>query len=330
MFQNQALKQQAQERVAAAKLEKKIILFYAGSLAALSVASLLANLLIDRVMPQTGGLSTMGLRSFFSTLTSILPVVTSLLTMCLGFGYMGGMVRVSRGQYASPNALRTGFERFWPLLRLALLKGLLVLAASIAASYLATFIFILSPFSNRFLSIVEPMISGGSLLSEGTLVLDPGMAESILAASVPMLMIFLIVSALLVVPLLYRLRMTDYILYDHPEVGALYAIRESKRMMRGNRLAMFKLDLSFWWFYLAWAASYSVSYAAPLLALAGIQLPVSGDVSTVIFFLLSCAGEFAVSYYLRNRVEVTYALAYNALKPEEASGGAVLGNIFQM
>lgn len=329
-FQNQALKRQAREKVASCKLEKKIILFYAGSLCAISVIFMLADLLLSYMTPQAGGLSTMGMRSFLSSLSSILPILNFLLSMCLGFGYLGGMVRVSRGQYASPNALRTGFERFWPLLRLTLLKSLMLFGCTICASYLSAILFTMSPFSDRFLELVTPMVSGGSLLNEGTLVLEEGAAEAILSASIPMMVMFLIVMALLVVPLFYRLRLTDYVLFDHPEAGAMYAIRESKRMMRNNRLAFFKLDLSLWWFYLALAACTAISYGVSLLALVGIQFSGSSDSPYVFFFLLSCAADFAVSYGLRNQVAVTYALAYNSLKPQEPATGAVLGNIFQM
>ena len=330
MIQNRELKQQARERLEACPQEKKIGLFYGGSLLAISVIYLLADLLISRLTPQAGGLSTIGVRSFMSALSSILPVVTFLLSMCLSFGYMGGMVRISRGQYASPNALRTGFERFWPLLRLTFFKGLITLGFSMGAFYLATVIFTLSPFSNRLVQDLEPMVSGGSLLSEGTLELTDGVIDAVNASMLPLMAIFLIVAAVFVVPLLYRLRMTDYVLYDHPEAGALYAIRESKKMMRFHRFSIFKLDLSFWWFYLAMAVSYGLNYVPLFLSISGISLPMGADALSILFFLLSCATEFVVIYFLRSRMEVTCALAYNELKPKEHSTGAVLGNIFQM
>lgn len=330
MIQNRELKQQARERLEACPQEKKIGLFYGGSLLAISVIYLLADLLISRLTPQAGGLSTIGVRSFMSALSSILPVVTFLLSMCLSFGYMGGMVRISRGQYASPNALRTGFERFWPLLRLTFFKGLITLGFSMGAFYLATVIFTLSPFSNRLVQALEPMVSGGSLLSEGTLELTDGVIDAVNASMLPLMAIFLIVAAVFVVPLLYRLRMTDYVLYDHPEAGALYAIRESKKMMRFHRFFIFKLDLSFWWFYLAMAVSYGLNYVPLFLSISGISLPMGTDALSILFFLLSCATEFVVIYFLRSRMEVTCALAYNELKPKEHSTGAVLGNIFQM
>lgn len=330
MIQNRELKQQARERLEACPQEKKIGLFYGGSLLAISVIYLLADLLISRLTPQAGGLSTIGVRSFMSALSSILPVVTFLLSMCLSFGYMGGMVRISRGQYASPNALRTGFERFWPLLRLNFFKGLIVLGFSMGAFYLATILFTLSPFSDRLIQALEPVVSGGSLLSEGTMELTEGVIEAVNASLLPLMAIFLVIAAVFVVPLLYRLRMTDYVLYDHPEAGALYAIRESKKMMRFHRLSVFKLDLSFWWFYLALALSYALNYAPMFLSVSGISLPVEGEALSVLCFLLSCAAEFVVIYFLRSRMEVTCALAYNRLKPKEQSTGAVLGNIFQM
>ena len=330
MIQNRELKQQARERLEACPQEKKIGLLYGGSLFVISVVYLLADLLISRLTPQTGGLSTIGTRSFMSALSGILPVVTSLLSMCLGFGYMGGMVRISRGQYASPNALRTGFERFWPLLRLTFFKGLIVLGFSMGAFYLATILFTLSPFSDRLIQALEPVVSGGSLLSEGTMELTEGVIDAVNVSLLPLMAIFLVIAAVFVVPLLYRLRMTDYVLYDHPEAGALYAIRESKKMMRFHRLSVFKLDLSFWWFYLALALSYALNYAPMFLSVSGISLPVEGEALSVLCFLLSCAAEFVVIYFLRSRMEVTCALAYNRLKPKEQSTGAVLGNIFQM
>ena len=330
MIQNRELKQQAENRLTSSQQEKKIILFYAGGLCIISVIYLLLDLLITSLTPQTGGLSTMGIRSFLSALSGILPVISFLLSMCLGFGYMGGMVRISRGQYASPNALRTGFERFWPLFRLTVLKGLILFGCAIGASYLTAIIFSFTPFANQFLGVVEPMMSGGSLLNEGTLVLNDAVMDALYSASIPILIIFLLVMAVFVVPMLYRLRMTDYVLYDHPEGGALYAIRESRKMMRNHRLAIFKLDFSFWWFYLALTICYGLNYSPVLLSLIGVTLPISPDVASVVFFLLSTLAEFALNYFLRNKMEVTYALAYNALKPQEQSGGVVLGNIFQM
>ena len=330
MMQNRELKQQALDRLGSAQQEKKLSLYYGGAVCGISVIFMLLDLLISSRIPQTGGLSTIGLRSFLSTLSSILPVISFVLSMCLGFGYLGGMLRISRGQYASPNALRTGFERFWPLLRLTVLKAMILTGLSIGATYLASTIYTLSPLSDSLLETLQPMLSGGSLLSQGSVTLDARVVDAVYDAIPAIGLIFLAVMLIFVVPIFYRLRLTDYVLLDHPEAGAMYAIRQSKLMMRGNRMAMFKLDLSFWWFYLLLALSNLIAYGVPLLGILGISLPVSADVASVLFFLLSAIADLAIIYFFRARIEVTYALAYNSLKPPEVSGGAVLGNIFQM
>lgn len=47
----------------------------------------------------------------------------------------------------------------------------------------------------------------------------------------------------------YRYSLCFYILADHPEMGILEALRESSRLMKGNKLKMFLLELSItgWW-----------------------------------------------------------------------------------
>jgi uncharacterized membrane protein len=54
------------------------------------------------------------------------------------------------------------------------------------------------------------------------------------------------------IPAYYRYRQAYYILLDNPEKDALQCIRESKEMMKGHKMDLFILDLSFiGWFLLA-------------------------------------------------------------------------------
>ena len=325
------LKKTAREKLQNAKNQKDIILLYAAITLGLGLLILLLQLTLNQKISHTGGLSGMNSRNMLSALSNFLPLVSSLLTMCLGFGYMGGMLRVSRGQYASRNALKTGFERFWPLLRLKLLLGAVLLGLGIGASYLASLIFMLSPFSDSFLNAIAPAVSGGSLLTGGTITLAEAALDAVTAASGPIIVIFLALILAFVVPMLYRFRMADYVLYDHPEAGAMYALRESRKMMQGSRWQLFRLDLSFWRYYLITVLTAVLAYGDVLLSLAGVSLPLDETVSYLLFYLLSVAAAFAQLYFLRNPMEVTYALAYDRLKPkEEKQNGAVLGNIFQM
>ena len=330
-FPTRELKNTAADRLRSAKNQKDIVLLYAAITLGVSCACTLLQFLLSSRISQTGGLAGMSSRGFFSALSSFLPILSAIVAMCMDFGFMGGMVRISRGQYASRNALKTGYERFWPLLRLKLLLAAILLAFALGSSYLASFLFLLSPFSNSFMSAMSPAISGGSLLSGGSITLDEGTLDALYAASGPLIAIFLVVIAVVLIPIVYRYRMADYVLYDHPEAGALYALRESRKMMRGNRFGLFRLDLSFWWYYALTLVASVLSYGDVLLALAGVSLPISGNALFALFYLLSLVASFLQLYFLRNRMEVTYALAYAQLKPkEQPQNGVVLGNIFQM
>ena len=330
-FQSRQLKQTASENLQKAKNQREILLLYAAGMLGLSCLNLVIQALVSNGISQTGGLIHMGNRSFLSAVSTFLPVLCSIGNLCLGFGYLGGMLRISRGQYASRNALRTGFERFWPLVRMKLLLGLVYLGAGIGASYLSAVIFLLSPFSAGFEEQLAPLISGSSLLTGSTdLVLDDATLSALSTAAIPLLLIFLVVALALVVPLLYRYRMADFVLLDHPESGAMYALRESRKMMRGSRFGLFRLDLSFWWYYLLSVLVSALAYGDVLLALLGVSLPMSETAASFLFYFLYLAADFALLYCFYNKLNVTYALAYNQVKPKEETGGAVLGNIFQM
>ena len=89
--------------------------------------------------------------------------------------------------------------------------------------------------------------------------------------------------------------------------------------------------MSFWWFYLVQLLATVVSYGYAIFAMMGMELPGNGDVWYFMFMTCYFGIHFAANYFLRSRVEVAYAPAYDCLKPEEKKPeGVVLGNIFQM
>ena len=90
----------------------------------------------------------------------------------------------------------------------------------------------------------------------------------------------------------YRYRLALYLLLDHPEMSAMDCIRESKRIMSGNKGQLFVLDLSFigWWilagipivglFVRVWVVPYTqMTYALYYTTLTGTNAPgaIPGD-----------------------------------------------------
>ena len=320
----------APQRLEEAPMQRKIVMIYAGLALGMTVLVTLLNHLLGLQIDNYGGLSNLGKRSMLSSIQSMLPIAQSVVTMCLEIGYVAAMLRIARGMYSSPQTLRLGFDRFWVLLRCSVLKGLILSGVMVGCVYIGMKIFIMTPFARPAMEIMEPIVSQLSVLNS-ELVIDDAVYMELVRSMVPGFAISGIVLLVLGGPIFYALRMTNYVIIDKPGMGALAAMRASRKMMRGNRRQLLKLDISLWWYYLATAAAAVICYGDVLLPMLGISLPVSEEIAYFGFYGLYLLVSFAIFVLLRNRVEVTYALAYDAVKPEEKQdGGVVLGNIFQM
>lgn len=324
------LKAFAAQRLMYSQSERRIVWIFATLTLGLSAAVTAVNYILDMQISNFGGLSNLGTRTLLSSIQSMLPLVLSMVILCIEVGYLAAMLRVARGQYTSPQTLRLGFDRFWVLLRCSLVKGLYYLCICTISVYLGVMIYMISPLSNEAVEFLIPIVSEVSVL-DSSFILDEAVSAQLATLIAPAYVISGIVLLLLISPVMYSFRMANYVIIDKPAMGALAALRESKKMMRGNRLALLKLDLSLWWYYATAGVISLIGYGDVILPMLGISLPWPVGVSYFLFFALSLGLMFALYYFLRNRLEVTYALAYDAVKPPEPkSNGVVLGNIFQM
>ena len=324
------IRQFASDRLQQSASQKQIVVIYAGLALGLTALVTVLSHVLGLMMDNYGGLSNLGKKTMLSSLQSMLPMVQSLLTMCLDVGYLAAMLRIARGMYTSPQTLRLGFDRFWLLLRCSIFKGLILSAVVFASLYFGMMIYMMTPFSDAAVEIITPLMSQISMLN-AEITIDDATYLQLVDSMTPAFVICGIVLLILGTPVLYNYRMAEYVIIDKPAVGAMAALRASKQMMRGNRLQMLKLDVSLWWYYLATLAATVVCYGDVLMPMLGVELPVSDTAAYFCFYGLYLAASFVVHYFLRNRVEVSYALAYDAVKPEEKQdSGVVLGNIFQM
>lgn len=315
------LKKKASNRLQSGNDPKKVVLVYAGIVALSSLVVTVVQDLLDSQISQTGGIQNIGTRSMLTTADTVLTIAQLLLVMCLTLGYTGSMLRIARGQYASPSSLKSGGERIWVLLRTRLLQMLIMTAAAFALCFLVVNVCLLTPLSNRVIAVMGT-VSAEELLSNGLALI------ALYSAMLPIILIYLVA----LVPLLWYFsctyRMVDYLLIDRPQLGAFGVLRESRRMMQGNMKMMFRVDLSFWWYYLLQALVSVLIYLNMVLAPFAIGLPPEVLYwGTVVLYL---AADFALRYFFSNKVAVTYALFYDSLCPKQEQSGAVLGNIFQM
>lgn len=315
------LKKKASNRLQSGNDPKKVVLVYAGIVALSSLVVTVVQDLLDSQISQTGGIQNIGTRSMLTTADTVLTIAQLLLVMCLTLGYTGSMLRIARGQYASPNSLKAGGERIWVLLRTRLLQMLIMTAAAFALCFLVVNVCLLTPLSNRMIAVMGT-VSAEALLADDLALMG------LYSAMLPIMLIYLVA----LVPLLWYFsctyRMVDYLLIDRPQLGAFGVLRESRRMMQGNMKMMLRVDLSFWWYYLLQALVSVLIYLNMVLALFAIGLPPEVLYwGTVVLYL---AADFALRYFFSNKVAVTYALFYDSLCPKQEQSGAVLGNIFQM
>lgn len=312
-----AIHHAADERLAASKADaQKVLLIYVGIITVLSLAiAVISTLLSDRIA-NTGGLSNMGLRSILSTGQSVLPLLQSVVALGLEIGYCTAALRISRGESISSDTLFGGFRRFFPMLRSQLLMGAIYLGIVFLCMYPSCYIFLLLPISNKFYEVATPLMESASMLS-GVPVLSDAAAMEVANTMLPMFWIFGVLFLLVFIPLHYRYRLVVYRIVDQPRPGAMAALRESRTLMRRNRFALFRLDLSFWWFYLLQGLVAVVCYGDLLLPMVGIRLPWSGTVNYFLFMGLSLVLQTVVYYFFMNRVAVAYAVAYEALLPKK-------------
>lgn len=197
---------------------------------------------------------------------------------------------------------------------MTLIQAFLYFAIAVAAAQLSSCIYLMLPASAEYYTLMQSLAESGSIL--GGAALDEGTLLAVAQAMRPMMLIAAAIFILLAFPVVYRYRLADYALADEPRRGALYAMRTSRIVMRGKVMRLLRLDLSFWWYYLAEIALGVLAYGDVLLAMTGLTLPVSALALSFLFLVLSLLSKFALYYFALNRVSVTYASVYEALRPE--------------
>ena len=317
------LKQRTDSALAVAREPKKTILAYTGIITGMALLVTILTEMLDSKISVSGGLSNLGSRSFLATIQSVLPLAQAMILMCLEIGYISAVMRFARKQYADHRNLKSGFRLFAPMLRLGLLQLLVYSAILLVVSNLVSSVYVTSSFGKPLLDAMTPILESGVPLEELPL-------DSLLWPMLPVLAITMALFALAAIPMIYRYRMANYYLVDHPWEGAIAALRNSWHMMRGNGFRLFKTDLHFWWYYLLTFLASVICYGDQLLPLVGIDLPISDTAAYFLFYAIYLVIQFFLFYRFRNRLEVTYATAYDAIRPQKADNSVVLGNIFDM
>lgn len=286
---------------------KRLALIHAAVAVGASVLLALISFLLDSQIANTAGLGGLATRAALSSARTVLTLAVTVALPFWDLGYLKAALCHARSQQPDFSTLPEGFRRFGPALRTMLLRALLVILVSLACVQVASSVYFFSPMSNKLLEAMEEILQSGSQT------LDPATLESLLPMLVPVYIIAGALACGVLIPLLYRFRLADWAIMDD-HIGALYAFKISSSLMRHRRLAWFKLDLSFWWYYLLLMGSVALGYGDTLLSALGASL--DPQLSYVLFYGLSLAVQLVVFWQFAPRVQTTYALAYHHRQEE--------------
>ena len=304
----------AREILANTPNQKRLVLLWAATAAVLSLLTGLLSYVLDNGIAGTGGLSGIGLRSALTTAQQVLSTLTTVFLPFWTLGYTHATLRMARRQGVQDASLLEGFRRFGPGLRLMLLQGLLYGGIFTLCTYAAILLLSATPLANSAYAVLDPMTQ--QMAADPNWLPDEATAAALTQAMLPLAICGAAIAAVVLVPLMYRLRLANLRLVDDPRCGALQAMGTSLHLTRGNAFKLFRLDLHFWWFWLLEAVILAITYGDTLLPKLGISLPLSPEVAFWAFYVVALALQVIAYTALHNRVSVTYALAYDSLLPK--------------
>ncbi len=307
------LKQSAAQALSGAGYDPgKLVLIHSGIALGASLLVAVLNFLLAQGIGGTGGLSGMGLRAILETAQSVLSMGTTLLLPFWEAGLVFAAIRWARNGSPQPQTLTHGFRRFGPVLRLMLARLVLYFLIGIACMNISSFVAVIFPAPQEFQELVMQLQTEN--ITDMQALLEQIPVDVLMDAILPTLIVFCVLYLGAAIVSAYYLRLADYIVLDEPKTGALAAMAESFRLMRGNCRRMLRLDLSYWWFFLLQAALAVLCYADILLPAVGIRLPFSEDVGFFVFYILYTLCQLALYWKYRAGIETTYAMFYSDLR----------------
>lgn len=286
---------------------RKLVLLHTGVTVAVGLLLNVLTYLLDLGIAQTGGISGIQSRAMLETFQSILSVTSTVLLPFWEIGYLFALLQVVRQQDALPGSLLAGFRHWGVVLRGFLLKGLLMFAVLFAGTQLFFAVYMMTPWGVPLMEMTEELSQTGA--DTLTLLVN----EAYMAQMMQSIPFVLGGALLLLLPVLYVLRFSDYVLMDQPELGAAYALFSSFHMTRRNFVELLKLDLHFWWYYLLEVLTVTLSWMPLALELLGIDLGMDINVVSLVCYAGSVAAQLGLYVWAKNDVFTTYVLAYEQI-----------------
>lgn len=292
---------------------RNLVLVYCGVIAALSLGSSGLNLVLNDQISTTGGLDGLGLRSILQTVQQVLSYINVFFTPFWSAGFLFAMLNMVRGESSKCSDLLEGFRRFGRVLMATLYESLLTISLVFSTFLLAMLLFSFTPMADKFLELMVPITSDPNIyLPDGTINMELIPAEAITMGSIPLICIWMVLLLSACIYLSYCFRMGPYLMMER-KIGGVAALMISRRMMRGHKWQMLKLDLRLWWYHGLGVLVSVVCYLDVILALLGIPAPL-GEIPMFFATLGAyCVLLTALSLWKKCDVDAAYVLAFEQI-----------------
>ena len=292
---------------------RPLALLHTGVTVGVAFVIMLLQYVLAEGIGNTGGLSGMATRSVLETLQMVLQLANTILLPFWSLGFLYVALLWARETQADKKDLLTGFRRIGPCLGLMVNRAVLTIIVMVVCINVCSTAYLLTPAGQE---LQELMLSLGSIENYYDYMSTLSQQELLAFwdAARPFFFLCFPLCACLVIPLLYRFRMAEFVILDQKGIRGIGAMILSAALLRRRRWQLFKLDLRFWWYYGLKLLCTVLLYADVLLGMVGVALPVGSGMAYILTYVLYLAGLFAVEVSFRPRVETAYACAYEQLK----------------
>lgn len=261
---------------------KKTVFVYSAITLGLGLLINILSILLESQQFGNTGLSGMATYRLFATAVSFLSMAYSVCSLFWQQGIRYSFLMVLRNEDPYPQGLFRGFKCWGMLLRFTLF----FCAAFFAICWIAalTASMLVSPFISAMITVFEDApVDDAFAFAEYIMALPNAQKLPIL---IPLLSAYGLILLVVSIFLLYRLRPIMLLLLDEPRMSILRAILLSFKMTKGSGFQLFRLDLSFWWYYLALVLSSATGYLVLLPACQGMWAQVLIEAARALLTLL--------------------------------------------
>ena len=242
------------------------------------------------------GLSGMGSATTLQTVHELLSTVVSVLSPLWTLGLTAAIMAFMDWQDPQDTVLLTGLRRWWEFLKLYLLEGILMFFVLMAVIMPITYLYALTPWADQLATIDLEKFGND----------DTALILAVIDAAAPLMILYVLAALAALVPISYRLRFTNYMIL-HGWIGVMSAMTTSFALTKGRVWTMFKLDLSYWWYYLASGLLMGVYIAVVLL---GYNLGFSFNTIFWLCYVVYALGSLALDVFAQPRITAANVLIW--------------------